>query len=88
MVPRGEVALIIAGLAVATQSTDAKVFSLAMLMTVVTTLVVPPWLVWSFQGGVGVRGTSVAGKEPLEIAIQLRNQDWAEFLLQRIAKAV
>jgi len=88
VVPRAEVARIVAGLDVATQRTRGKVFSLAVFLSVVTTPMVPPLLVWSFHGGSGVRGTTSDGKEPLEIAIQLRNQEWAEFLLQRIAQAL
>ncbi len=44
MVPRGEVALIIAGLGMALGVIDQNVFSLAMIMTFLTTLMTPPVL--------------------------------------------
>ena len=44
MVPRGEVGLIIAGLAFATGALDAEAFSAATFVCVATILVVPPVL--------------------------------------------
>lgn len=44
MVPRGEVALIIAGIGLSMGIIDDKIFSLAIMMTFVTTLLTPPVL--------------------------------------------
>jgi fructose-specific phosphotransferase system IIA component len=44
MVPRGEVALIIAGIGLASGILDAGIFSVVILMTLVTTLAAPPIL--------------------------------------------
>jgi fructose-specific phosphotransferase system IIA component len=44
MVPRGEVALIIAGIGLASGILDTKLFSAVILMTLVTTLAAPPLL--------------------------------------------
>ncbi|MCL2093414.1 MAG: cation:proton antiporter [Treponema sp.] len=44
MVPRGEVALILAGIGIATGILNQQLFSVAVLMTLATTLVAPPLL--------------------------------------------
>jgi Kef-type K+ transport system membrane component KefB/mannitol/fructose-specific phosphotransferase system IIA component (Ntr-type) len=44
MVPRGEVALIIAGIGLASGILDQKIFGVTILMTLVTTLIAPPLL--------------------------------------------
>ena len=44
MVPRGEVGLIVAGIALSSGAVDIRLFSAVVIMSVVTTLVVPPVL--------------------------------------------
>ena len=44
MVPRGEVGLIVAGIALSSKAIDIRLFSAVVIMSVVTTLVVPPLL--------------------------------------------
>ena len=54
MLPRGEVALIIAGVGIANGVIQTDMFGVAILITMVTTLMAPPLLVPAFQrGGVG-----------------------------------
>ena len=55
MIPRGEVALIIAGIGLASGIIDQKIFGVVILMTLVTTLVAPPVLTVSL--GIKGRGT-------------------------------
>ncbi len=56
MVPRGEVALIIAGIGLSTGILDRSAFGVAVLMTMVTTLVAPPALGAALaHGGRGTR---------------------------------
>jgi Kef-type K+ transport system membrane component KefB len=56
MTPRGEVALIVAGIGLTRGIVDSDMFGVAVLMTVVTTLVAPPILVPLFShGGPGRR---------------------------------
>lgn len=50
MVPRGEVALIVAGIGLAAGALTPDVFGVAILMTVLTTVVAPPILVKLFNG--------------------------------------
>ena len=88
MVPRGEVALIIAGAAVATRSAGPEVFGLAVLMTVITTLVAPPLLVASFRGGPGLNVAHREGQETVELEVQLCLPELASFLFQRMADSL
>ncbi len=56
MLPRGEVALIIAGIGLSSGVIGQDVFGVAILMTIVTTLVAPIFLVPAFaSGGSGLR---------------------------------
>ncbi|MDR0910139.1 MAG: cation:proton antiporter [Spirochaetaceae bacterium] len=61
MVPRGEVALIIAGLGLASGILDAKLFGVVILMTFITTLAAPPLLNMSLE----IKGKGTI-KEPLK----------------------
>lgn len=59
MLPRGEVALIIAGIALSRGVIESDIFGVAILMTVATTLLAPIILVPAFKkGGPGRRGDS------------------------------
>jgi Kef-type K+ transport system membrane component KefB len=57
MLPRGEVALIVAGTGLAAGIIDQTIFGVSILMTIVTTLIAPIALVPLFQsGGSGRKG--------------------------------
>ncbi len=49
MVPRGEVALIIAGIGMSTGILDADAFGAAIIMTLFTTVLAPPILTWALS---------------------------------------
>ena len=55
MLPRGEVALIVAGIGLASGVIGRDVFAVAIVMTVVTTVIAPLLLVRAFKGGSGLR---------------------------------
>ncbi|MDR2746896.1 MAG: cation:proton antiporter, partial [Treponema sp.] len=56
MVPRGEVALIIAGIGLASGILDSSLFGVVILMTLITTLAAPPLLSFTLRlGGAGTR---------------------------------
>jgi Kef-type K+ transport system membrane component KefB len=56
MLPRGEVALIVAGLGLSAGVINSSEFGVAIMMTVITTLLAPIILVPAFQkGGAGTR---------------------------------
>lgn len=61
MMPRGEVALIIAGVGMAEGLIDQKIFGVSILMTIVTTMLAPMILVPAFQrGGSGLKSRGQA----------------------------
>ena len=55
MLPRGEVALIIAGIGLASGVIDSGLFGVVIMMTGVTTFLAPVLLVPAFRGGSGLR---------------------------------
>ena len=59
MLPRGEVALIVAGIGLASGVIGRDVFAVAIVMTVVTTVIAPLLLVPAFKGGSGLRSPEI-----------------------------
>lgn len=60
MVPRGEVALIVAGIGLASGSLTSEVFGVAVFMTLFTTVIPPPFLVRAFRSTKsGLRNSSL-----------------------------
>ncbi len=55
MLPRGEVALIVAGIGLAAGVIENDLFGVAVMMTMITTLMAPILLVPGFKGGSGLR---------------------------------
>jgi hypothetical protein len=85
MMPRGEVALIIAGIGLATRSVGPEIFGLAVLMTVLTTVAAPPLLIGAFRRGSGVRSADLTLEQLRETVLNLSHPELAEFLFRRIA---
>ncbi len=89
MLPRGEVALIVAGIGLAAGIIDQGVFGVAIMMTVITTMLAPPLLVKSFEGGSGIRKAMPGVSENIEvIELDFPSHDVAEFLLHRFIHAL
>lgn len=63
MLPRGEVALIVAGIGLTSGVIGRDVFGVAIVMTVVTTILAPILLVPAFRGGTGLRSEEAAEQE-------------------------
>ena len=55
MLPRGEVALIIAGIGLTSGVIGQDIFGVAIVMTVVTTVIAPVFLIPAFKGGSGLK---------------------------------
>jgi len=88
MLPRGEVALIVAGMGLSTGVIPQSIFGVAIMMTVLTTLVAPPLLIFMFHGGVGVRDTAGASSdEETTFTLKFPSEDIAEFVLSHIIRA-
>ncbi|NNJ70235.1 MAG: cation:proton antiporter [Kiritimatiellales bacterium] len=89
MLPRGEVALIVAGIGLASGIIDQGIFGVAIMMTVVTTMLAPPLLVKSFEGGSGLRKEMAGVDIDVEvIELEFPSLDIAEFLLSRFIRAL
>ena len=64
MVPRGEVGIIVASLALARGVVDEDLFGAVLIMVVVTTLLAPPFLKALFSREPGDPGEPAAATEP------------------------
>jgi Kef-type K+ transport system membrane component KefB len=62
MLPRGEVALIIAGIGLTSGVIGQDIFGVAIVMTVVTTVVAPVFLIPAFKGGSGLKSADKESK--------------------------
>ena len=87
MIPRGEVALIVAGIGLSSGVIGRDVFGIAVLMTVVTTLIAPPTLVRAFRGGKGVRHGAEAKDDTQTVSLDFGSGDMADFVIHRVARA-
>ncbi|HAL92453.1 MAG TPA: sodium:proton exchanger [Verrucomicrobia bacterium] len=89
MLPRGEVALIVAGIGLTSGAIGQDVFGIAILMTLVTTLLGPLLLAGSFENPAsGLRKPEDAAKtESKEIILEFASADMADFMRARIVRA-
>lgn len=89
MLPRGEVALIIAGIGLATNIIGPEVFGISIMMTLITTLIAPPILVHVFEGpsGVAERAKKKRVAREKKITLPFPTTEIADFVLGRIAQA-
>jgi hypothetical protein len=89
MLPRGEVALIVAGIGLAADIIDQGIFGVAIMMTVVTTMLAPPLLVKSFNGKTGLRKEMAGSSDDVEsIDLEFPTHDITEFLMGRFVRAL
>lgn len=87
MLPRGEVALIIAGVGLSNGVIGPELFGVAVMMTMLTTLIAPPMLVQLFKGGSGTRGgEDDIDVEEQQIRLAFPSPDIAEFLGARLVR--
>ena len=88
MIPRGEVALIVAGIGISSGIIPHEIFNIAVLMTFVTTLLPPPILAKLFRSNKPIlRKAQPAEKEHREIVYRMPNPDTAELILNRVIGA-
>jgi mannitol/fructose-specific phosphotransferase system IIA component (Ntr-type) len=87
MLPRGEVALIIAGIGLAAGLLSPQVFGVGVMMTLLTTLVAPPVLVMLFASNKsGLRhATTHAVTKP--VTFRFPSEDTAELLTSKLLQA-
>ena len=85
MVPRGEVALIIAGLGLSSGYLTQEIFGIGVLMTLVTTVVAPPALVGLFvPAAKGVRHPKASKDESRQVSFELASDDVATLILSKL----
>jgi Kef-type K+ transport system membrane component KefB len=88
MLPRGEVALIVAGIGLGAGAITKEVFGAAIMMTLLTTLAAPPLLTRSLRGGSAMRNASKEEQEDTQnVTLEFPSYDIAEFLLSHLVKA-
>ena len=88
MLPRGEVALIVAGIGLAAGAIPKEIFGAAIMMTMLTTLAAPPMLNIFLRGGSGMRTKEgVEEQGPSNIVLEFPSYDIAEFLLNHLVRA-
>jgi len=63
MLPRGEVALIVAGIGLTSGVIGQDIFGVAIVMTVVTTVLAPVFLMPAFRGGSGLKSGAEVGSD-------------------------
>lgn len=88
MIPRGEVALIIAGIGLSNGYLSPEVFGIGILMTLITTVVAPPCLVGLFsvkKSGVRHPRPNLTGSRPFSFAMQ--TDAAAALMLDNLIKA-
>jgi Kef-type K+ transport system membrane component KefB/mannitol/fructose-specific phosphotransferase system IIA component (Ntr-type) len=86
MVPRGEVALIIAGIGLASGILDSGLFGVVILMTLITTLAAPPLLSLTLKRpGPGTRNPVKAG-ESADASWDFRDDDIAGIVADTLLK--
>ena len=85
MVPRGEVALIIAGLGLSSGYLTQEIFGIGIMMTLVTTVVAPPALVALFKPKArGVRHPKLSHDGSRSVVFELNTSDVAELMLAKL----
>ncbi|OGX19466.1 MAG: hypothetical protein A3K83_01700 [Omnitrophica WOR_2 bacterium RBG_13_44_8b] len=88
MIPRGEVALIIAGIGLSARIIPHDVFSIAVIMTFITTLLAPPVLAKMFESEKPVLIKNHRLKtEHTEIQFTMPNLETSELILSRVIGA-
>jgi len=85
MVPRGEVALIIAGLGLSSGYLTQEIFGIGILMTLVTTVVAPPALVGLFAPQAkGVRHPKAAKDGSRNVTLELASEAVADLMTGKL----
>ena len=85
MVPRGEVALIIAGIGLSAGFLTQEIFGIGIMMTLITTVVAPPALVALFTPKAkGVRNPRSSASHSREVALELSSPEVAEYVLTKL----
>ncbi len=87
MLPRGEVTLIVAGIGLSSGAIGPDLFGVAIMTLLVASVVAPPVLINSFNGGTGIKASAKMPKEdtPMrEVVLEFPYERIARFVFQEI----
>jgi Kef-type K+ transport system membrane component KefB/mannitol/fructose-specific phosphotransferase system IIA component (Ntr-type) len=85
MIPRGEVALIIAGIGLSSTYLTQEIFGIGIMMTLITTVVAPPALVGLFAPSAkGVRHPKTTMTNSRSVSFELNSEDVAALVLSKL----
>lgn len=88
MLPRGEVTLIVAGVGLSSGAIGQDLFGVAIITLLIASVIAPPILVKSFDGGPGLKKELEEKREELStFELDLKNETMAEFMASRIQNA-
>lgn len=87
MMPRGEVALIIAGIGLSAGILSPQVFGVGVMMTLITTILAPLFLVRVFSDPApGVVRSAKQGHETRQVVYEFPSEDTIEFIVSKLIK--
>ncbi len=88
MMPRGEVALIIAGVGLASGAIEQDIFGVAVMTMLIASIAAPPILVRLFAGGSGYTRSLAGSQEEISsIELEFPGTRTADFMRERVLKA-
>ncbi|MGI5869609.1 MAG: cation:proton antiporter [Kiritimatiellia bacterium] len=87
MIPRGEVALIVAGIGLSNGYLKSDEFGIGILMTLVTTLIAPPMLVKLYNGRSGLRHPKPAHETSRPFSFAMPSVQVAETMCSKLIDA-
>lgn len=89
MIPRGEVALIVAGLGLASGCLSSEIFGVAVFMTLFTTIIPPPFMVWAFRSPKsGLRDSSKVAAESQPMIYKFPTRQMNQLMLAHLLDAL
>ena len=88
MVPRGEVALIIAGIGIANGLLSDSLFGVAIFMTLMTTLIPPPLLTALLKNGKMGTRTEMKGSNTISTVFDFPSRDMTQMALAKVISAL
>ncbi|MFC2157925.1 cation:proton antiporter [Acidobacteriota bacterium] len=89
MLPRGEVTLIIAGIGLSTGAIGQDMFGVAIMTLLIASVIAPPLLIKSFDGGNGLRNQKLVREDEAGCRLQLKfpSIHITDFIRTRILQA-
>ena len=89
MLPRGEVTLIVAGIGLSSGAIGQDIFGVAIMTLLIASVIAPPILIKSFEGGSGLRNKKLVREDEMGCRIQLSfpSNHIADFIRMRILSA-